>query len=446
MIAWLQHLGAWDMSDLLKRKQPALGAEPHAAVSLEWRHRGDPSALWRALRALHQPAAVIGVGAPLADAVGAVLPGLQPFERLQRGRFTMPATQADVWALVPGHDAGQVFELADALVAALAPYAELLRATPLFSYRRGHDLTGYKDGTENPTGDDAWAAALQPDGEGAGGSFVLVQRWLHFRDRFAALPEPVRDLVIGRRLADDEEIAEAPESAHVKRTAQEDFEPPAFMLRRSMPWGEGRRHGLQFIAYVADLGAAQRQLHRMMGLEDGLQDALLAHSQAETGAFYWCPPWDGQVRWLPAVSASMQAMQNLPPAAPARVTLVEDGPLELDGALMIAGRAATQARLCRCGHSQNKPYCDGSHVDAGFVADGEVPPIDEPQVDPAPCRLRVQPMADGPLVLHGPVTVCSAGGRVITRCQGATLCRCGQSQNKPFCDGMHTTAGFSAGG
>jgi deferrochelatase/peroxidase EfeB len=165
----------------LARKQPALGAEPPAALSLEWRHRGDPAALWRTLQALHQPGAVLGLGAPLVQAVGVDVPGLRPFKRLQRGRFTMPATQADVWALVPGRDPGQVFERAEGLVAALAPHAALVQATPLFSYRQGHDLTGYKDGTENPTGDEAWAAALAGDGS----SFVLVQRWLHFRDRFA---------------------------------------------------------------------------------------------------------------------------------------------------------------------------------------------------------------------------------------------------------------------
>ena len=289
------------MSDPLSRKQPALGAEPSAAVSLEWRHRGDPAALWRAVQSLHEPGAVLGIGAPLAAAVGAELPGLRPFGRLQRGRFTMPATQQDLWALVPAHDAGQSFERADALIAALAPVAELVVCTPMFSYRHGHDLTGYKDGTENPTGDAAWAAALVPDGDAAGASFVLVQRWLHFRDRFAALPAEARDHVIGRRLVDDEEIAEAPESAHVKRTAQEDFEPAAFLLRRSMPWGDGRRHGLQFIAYAAQIDTLQRQLERMMGLEDGLQDALLAHSQAETGACYWCPPWSGHALMLPAV-------------------------------------------------------------------------------------------------------------------------------------------------
>jgi porphyrinogen peroxidase len=435
------------MSDPAMLRQAALGTEPMAAVSLEWRHRGDAAALWRCVQALHAPHAVIGIGAPLAAAVGAPVAGLRPFQRLQRGRYTMPATQHDLWALVTAGDAGQAFERADALIAALMACAELVEATPLFNYRRGRDLSGYQDGTENPKGDAAWEAALVPDGAFAGSSHVLVQRWLHFRDRFAGLPPGAADLVVGRRLSDDEEIAEAPESAHVKRTAQEDFEPPAFMLRRSMPWGEGRRQGLQFIAYVADPSANQRQLERMMGLEDGLQDALLAHSQAETGANYWCPPWDGQRLRLPAVPLATTdgPPAALPAAAPAVVRLVADGPLELQGALIVAGRAATHARLCRCGQSATKPYCDNSHSLSGFVAPGEVPPIDEPQAEVTPGRLNVQLMANGPLVLHGPVLIESASGRAITRCQGPTLCRCGRSANTPFCDGSHAAAGFFAG-
>lgn len=420
------------------RRQPALGAEPQAAVSLTWRHRGDAAALWRALARLHQPGAVIGIGAPLADAVGLEIAGLQPFERLQRGRFTMPATQQDLWALVPAHDSGQAFERAEALAAELSPWAELVEVTPLFGYRQGRDLTGYKDGTENPTGDEAWAAALVPEGEWAGASFVLVQRWLHFRERFAALPQPARDHVIGRRLADDVEIAEAPESAHVKRTAQEDFEPPAFMLRRSMPWGDLRRHGLQFIAYASSLAPLAAQLQRMMGLDDGLPDALLGHSQAETGAWYWCPPWTGRGLQLPPVSAAMTEPEPpRPQPAEALLRVCTDGPYELEGALDIEGSACTQARLCRCGQSLRMPWCDNSHLDSGFTDDGDVPPIDEPQAAPVPCVLRVQAMPGGPLVLHGTVHLVGDEGRTITRCSGPTLCRCGRSQNRPFCDGSH---------
>lgn len=428
------------MATPVSLKQAALGAEPLAAVTLQWRLRGDALSLWRALQALHAPGAVIGLGAGLVAAVGASVPGLRAFERLQRGRYTMPATPLDVFALVPAHDPGQAFDSADALMHALDPYTELVEALPLFRYRRGHDLTGYLDGIENPQGDAAWEAALAADGS----SFVLVQRWLHLRDRFAALAPPARDDVFGRRASDDEEIAEAPESAHVKRTAQEDFDPPAFLLRRSMPWGDARRHGLQFISYAASLAPIQRQLERMMGLEDGLQDALLAHSQAETGAYYWCPPWDGQRLVLPAVSAFVVPAAPLPAAAGCTVRVCANGPLEVTGALMIAGTPATHARLCRCGHSANKPWCDDSHQRTGFHAAGEVPPIDEPQAEPSPGRTRVQPLADGPLVLWGPVQIVSDSGRPITCCVGPTLCRCGHSANKPFCDGSHATAGFCA--
>ncbi|WP_326541048.1 Dyp-type peroxidase [Pseudorhodoferax sp.] len=431
------------------RRQPALGLEPPAAMSLQWRSRGDAAALWRALQALAQPEVVIGIGAPLAAAAGVVLPGLQPFQRLQRGRFTMPALQQDVWALVTGPDASTVFERADALRTTLAPLAELARATSLFAFRGGHDLTGYKDGTENPTGDEAWAAALQADGDGdgmaVGGSHVLVQHWLHFRDRLAALTPHARDNVMGRRLEDDEEIAEAPETAHVKRTAQEDFEPPAFLLRRSMPWGDARRQGLEFIAYAAEQHTLQRQLERMMGIEDGLQDALLGHSQAEASAYYWCPPWNGRTRVLPpAAVPAAAAGAPLPLLQPPTVRVLADGPLLCEGTLRIAGRTATQARLCRCGRSAGAPYCDDSHLQGGFRASGEVPPVDEPQVDVPPTVLQVEAMPDGPLLLHGPVTLASDSGRVITRCHGPTLCRCGQSANKPFCDGSHAAVGFSA--
>jgi CDGSH-type Zn-finger protein len=121
-----------------------------------------------------------------------------------------------------------------------------------------------------------------------------------------------------------------------------------------------------------------------------------------------------------------------------------DGPLELSGALIIAGIPATGARLCRCGQSASKPFCDDSQERSGFRARGEVPPIDEPQVEAAPGRTRVQPIADGPLALWGPVRIVGDSGKTITCCNGPTLCRCGHSANKPFCDGAHAAAGFRA--
>jgi putative iron-dependent peroxidase len=95
---------------------------------------------------------------------------------------------------------------------------------------------------------------------------------------------------MGRRVSDNQEIADAPPSAHVKRAAQENYDPPAFMVRRSMPWVTAGAHGLEFIAYGADLDRYERVLRRMVGLEDGTVDGLFSFSRPLTGGYYWCPP------------------------------------------------------------------------------------------------------------------------------------------------------------
>jgi CDGSH-type Zn-finger protein/uncharacterized Fe-S cluster protein YjdI len=142
-------------------------------------------------------------------------------------------------------------------------------------------------------------------------------------------------------------------------------------------------------------------------------------------------------------------------APPARNTVEPSrgGPLILRGDLEILRPDGTpllrdtRAALCRCGQSRNKPFCDGSHREAGFVDRGEVfeggvKPAGGELRDP---RLRITPSADGPLLLAGPVTVRSADGRVTLEGGQASLCRCGHSRNKPFCDGSHRGAGFVAG-
>jgi CDGSH-type Zn-finger protein len=105
-----------------------------------------------------------------------------------------------------------------------------------------------------------------------------------------------------------------------------------------------------------------------------------------------------------------------------------------------------RATLCRCGASQNKPFCDGSHVALGFTATGE--PATQPSellaVRGGP--LTVTPKANGPLALDGPLEICTGTGRTVVRLQGTKLCRCGASSRKPFCDGTHGKIGFTAAG
>jgi putative iron-dependent peroxidase len=98
---------------------------------------------------------------------------------------------------------------------------------------------------------------------------------------------------MGRSLVDNVELEDVPESAHVKRTAQESFDPEAFILRRSMPWAKGDEEGLVFVAFGKSFDAYEAILRRMLGLEDGIQDALFRFSRPLTGAFYWCPPVAG---------------------------------------------------------------------------------------------------------------------------------------------------------
>jgi CDGSH-type Zn-finger protein/uncharacterized Fe-S cluster protein YjdI len=125
----------------------------------------------------------------------------------------------------------------------------------------------------------------------------------------------------------------------------------------------------------------------------------------------------------------------------------ENGPYAVHAPLVLAGKDdGFRATLCRCGHSGNKPWCDGSHVTAGFVASGEPK---SGAVDPLAARdgtLEVTPMINGPLRVRGNLEICAGTGRTVARVTEAKLCRCGHSKNKPFCDLSHVAAGFVADG
>ncbi|MCF8178401.1 MAG: Dyp-type peroxidase, partial [Sulfuritalea sp.] len=107
---------------------------------------------------------------------------------------------------------------------------------------------------------------------------------------FDAMSGEEQDNAIGRRRSDNEELDDAPPSAHVKRTAQESFNPEAFVLRRSMSWTDGNAAGLVFVAFGKSFAAFEAQLKRMVGAEDGVTDALFRFTRPVTGAYFWCPP------------------------------------------------------------------------------------------------------------------------------------------------------------
>lgn len=136
------------------------------------------------------------------------------------------------------------------------------------------------------------------------------------------------------------------------------------------------------------------------------------------------------------------------PAAENTVVVANHGPLYVRGDLDIAGAAddqpglKTRAALCRCGQSANKPFCDNSHEKSGFADRGAVGATGAGKTGSG--ALKVAPAKDGPLLLDGPFTMISSSGVRTFAADKAALCRCGESKNKPFCDGSHKAAGFRA--
>ncbi len=278
--------------------QPAILAPiPPCGRSLVFRVAGDgdPKAALAGLTQRFDPAwGALGLGEPLLRLFDRTVPGLRSFPALAGPGIAVPSTQQALWLNLCGVDRSQVFDRGEAALGLLAGGFVLEDAVDTFRYAEGRDLTGYLDGTANPTGDAAIVAALLGEGAGlAGSSFVAVQRWVHDLARFRGHSEAERDAMIGRAHADNEELEAAPAAAHVKRAEQENYDPPAFLVRRAMPWSGPRASGSEFVAYGATLDAYERILRRMTGAEDGIVDALFSFSRPVTGGYYWCPPLAG---------------------------------------------------------------------------------------------------------------------------------------------------------
>jgi len=235
---------------------------------------------------------VLGIGRSVALHLGRTIEGLRVFPGNAGAGFDVPSTPAALWCWIRGNDRGELLHRGRQLQRLAAPAFTIDEVVDAFQYGSARDLTGYEDGTENPEGDAAIDAALVT-GRGPGldgSSFVAVQQWVHDLDLFESKPTAERDDIIGRRQSDNEELADAPESAHVKRTAQESFEPEAFVLRRSMPWADEFDAGLHFVAFGKSFDAFEAQLQRMIGAEDGTVDALFTFTRPVSGAYFWCPP------------------------------------------------------------------------------------------------------------------------------------------------------------
>ena len=277
--------------------QPGVLAEvPSHARYVTFRRRGagaDPRPDLERLAALPvDESRVVGLGASLVGELGTDIAGLRTFPALDGAGLTVPSTPSALWCWLRGEERGELVLLSRLVRRTLADAFEADTVIDAFRHLDGRDLTGYEDGTENPTGDDAVAAAVvSAAGEGlAGSSFVAVQQGVHDLDRFESFGPAEQDEVIGRRRSDNEEMEDAPEAAHVKRTEQEAFDPPAYLVRRSMAWADAAREGLVFVSFSASLDPFETLMRRMTGADDGIADHLFRFTRPVTGAYFWCPP------------------------------------------------------------------------------------------------------------------------------------------------------------
>ncbi len=242
--------------------------------------------------------ALAGDGATVVVAFSAKVWGLLSGDRPAQLRDfapigAAPASQRDLWFWIQGDSHDAVLDHALALHKVMAAVADLALEVEGYPYHGDRDLIGFVDGTANPKGDAAPLAAFIPTGEaGAGGAYLLTQKWVTNLDRFLALPVGEQEQVIGRTKEDDIELEgdAMPATSHVSRTDVALDGVPAKILRRSSPYGGVGEHGLYFVAFACDLERFEIQLKRMYGAtDDGLHDRLTEFSTPVTGAYWFAP-------------------------------------------------------------------------------------------------------------------------------------------------------------
>ncbi len=276
----------------------ALGTSSHAYLEFDILDRKKGKEIVAAISAVHEPRTTIGGVNFVAGfrpelwsdvAPDDAPPGIQGFHRDIVGKdgFVMPATQHDAVLWLSGSAYDVLFDMARSVIADLQGLASVAEETSSWPYRHDRDLTGFIDGSENPTLIDAPEVALIPDGvPGAGGTILLLQKWRHDAVAWESLPVDRQERTMGRTKRDSVELEDKPSDSHVARTDQEEF---GKIFRRNMPYGSVTDHGTMFVGFSADQQRLSRMLESMAGLTTGVRDALTRYTQPTTGAYYFVP-------------------------------------------------------------------------------------------------------------------------------------------------------------
>ena len=275
----------------------ALGTSSHAYLELDLVPGVAPADAVARVAALREPRTTIG-GVNLVTgfrpelwatvAPDAAPPGVVGFNEpiVGPGGYVLPARQHDVvmWLAGSGYDA--VFDLSRGIVTELAAVATLANEMVGWPYHHDRDLTGFIDGTENPSLVEAMGVALIPTGRpGEGGSILLLQQWEHDAVGWERLPIPTQEAIIGRRKADSTELDPRPSTSHVTRTDQDQF---GKIFRRNIAYGTLLRHGTIFVGFSRDQSILGTMLESMVGVR-GPADHLIDVTRPLTGSYYVIP-------------------------------------------------------------------------------------------------------------------------------------------------------------
>jgi len=220
--------------------------------------------------------------------------------------YRMPATQHDAWVWVAGGNRTSVFDYSGRVVEAAEGVATVATELIGWVYKSDRDLTGFIDGTENPSLLQAPAVACVPAGEpGAGAGVLLYQKWVLDADAWNATSVREQELAMGRAKADSQELSreDKPASAHIARTVIEADGQEQKIFRRNVAYGGVSEHGTVFVGFSAQQWRLAEMLRRMAGVGDGVRDALTYYLTPLTGAYYTIPTVESLAALAPELAA-----------------------------------------------------------------------------------------------------------------------------------------------
>ncbi|EGR0391027.1 TPA: Dyp-type peroxidase [Vibrio vulnificus] len=212
------------------------------------------------------------------------------FPVLGEGEIVAPSTDVDVLLHCHSQRHDLHFYLLRKLLSEVAEDVTVVDETYGYRYLDSRDMTMFVDGTENPKAEKRAEVALIPDGEFAGGSYVMVQRFEHNLPAWNRLNVSAQEKVIGRTKPDSIELDDVPAASHVGRVDIKEEGKGLKIVRHSLPYGSVTgAHGLLFIAYCHTLHNFKAMLESMYGVTDGKTDQLLRFTKAVTGAYFFAP-------------------------------------------------------------------------------------------------------------------------------------------------------------